>query len=541
VIDGMRCYLVEIKASDGQGTEAHISPRQGYLAIGQKLTFHGTTQSSRSLLGVHEIVPGIWAPERIEDETFAVGLDGDSRFQSRRRIQVAEYQPGRIPPESAFQAEIRYGIDLIDRAAGSFYHNDPWWPEIGAMLRDQFGWPPQDFSPLAGLGSFSMRDPDGQPAPPLRIASSLNTKPIDVAALKGKVVLVEFGDIGNDSEPQFSTALRALYSTYHPFGLEIVSIHAPESDADAVRTFARDYRLPYPVVIDDGQPGSSGITARAFAIRDRICAYLIDHEGKIHPVRKRRAAGEIIETIVALLNKSGARDVKPVSLEKPRLTDKAYEAADLLFQTKVKEALSASPSGKIAGRIVDENGKPITGASAWAILQFSLLASPRPDTWHNITYRAPDRFVARSGADGRFELSGLCKGAYVLTVESPGRAWAKRKVYLAPDLKAASVEFVLNQRDSIAGEIRDRQGRAVANAEVIPTWLQHFEDGEFCYNANLGTDHTVTTDEAGRFRLTGLEQGIYSLEVKAFGFKDLELKDIPAGDANLVVTLERSP
>ena len=378
VIDGMRCYLVEIKASDGCGTEAHISPRQGYLAIGQKLTFHGTTQSSRSLLGVHEIVPGIWAPERIEDETFAVGLDGDFRFQSRRRIQVAEYQPGRIPPESAFQAEIRYGIDLIDRAAGSFYHNDPWWPEIGAMLREQFGWPPQDFSPLAGLGSFSMRDPDGQPAPPLRIASSLNTKPIDVAALKGKVVLVEFGDIGNDSEPQFSTALRALYSTYHPFGLEIVSIHAPESDADAVRTFARDYRLPYPVVIDDGQPGSSGITARAFAIRDRICAYLIDHEGTIHPVRKRRAArDEIIETIVALLNKSGARDVKPVSLEKPRLTDKAYEAADLLFQTKVKEALSARPSGKIAGRIVDENGKPITGASAWAILRFSLLASPR--------------------------------------------------------------------------------------------------------------------------------------------------------------------
>ena len=100
---------------------------------------------------------------------------------------------------------------------------------------------------------------------------------------------------------------------------------------------------------------------------------------------------------------------------------------------------------------------------------------------------------------------------------------------------------MLNQRDSIAGEIRDRQGRAVANAEVIPTWLQHFEDGEFCYNANLGTDHTVTADEAGRFRLTGLEQGIYSLEVKAFGFKDLELKDIPAGDANLVVTLERSP
>ena len=38
------------------------------------------------------------------------------------------------------------------------------------------------------------------------------------------------------------------------------------------------------------------------------------------------------------------------------------------------------------------------------------------------------------------------------------------------------------------------------------------------------------TDEAGRFRLAGLQQGRYFIEVKAAGFKDRELEPIPAGD-----------
>ena len=68
------------------------------------------------------------------------------------------------------------------------------------MLKEKFGWPPPDFSPLRNLRSDSERKLDGQPAPPLRIATWLNTDPIDLAALRGKVVLVEFGDIRDRDE-----------------------------------------------------------------------------------------------------------------------------------------------------------------------------------------------------------------------------------------------------------------------------------------------------------------------------------------------------
>ena len=116
---------------------------------------HGKTYSSYALQGVHEVVPGIWAPERIEDESISVRDDGTSRLSSRRRIQIVEYRPRQVPPAAAFRIEIPYGVDLTDRRLGTSYHKDPWWPEVGAMLKEKFGWPPPDFSPLANLWTDS--------------------------------------------------------------------------------------------------------------------------------------------------------------------------------------------------------------------------------------------------------------------------------------------------------------------------------------------------------------------------------------------------
>ena len=51
----------------------------------------------------------------------------------------------------------------------------------------------------------------------------------------------------------------------------------------------------------------------------------------------------------------------------------------------------------------------------------------------------------------------------------------------------------------------------------------------------------MKTDDAGRFRFAGLQEGRYVIEVKAAGFKDRELEPIPAGNENVAVTLDRSP
>ena len=543
MVDGKQCYVVENKSPDGQwGGETFISPGQGYLPIARKWTYHGKTYSSYALQGVHEVVRGIWAPDRIQDESISVRDDGASRLKSRRRIQIVEYRPRQVPPAAVFRIEVPYGVDVTDRRLGTSYRKDPWWPEVGAMLKEKFGWPPPDFSPLANVWTHSQRKLDDQPAPPLRIATWLNAKPVDLASLRGKVVLVEFGLIGDHWVSRYTAALKELYSVYHPAGLEIVSIHSPTEDPDAIRRYVRDHRLEYPVAVDEGKPGSAGVNALAFAVAGRPCSFLIDHEGKVHSVGEPTInGGRLVETVVTLLKKAGARDVKAVSLETPRLPDAALTDAAELFRARVKEALGADPPGKITGRVVDTNHQPVAGAKVRATLQVTVMMSTSPGGSYTADYRGPaERLHTSSGTDGRFELAGLCKGEYVLKVRAPGRAWVEHTAYIAPDLDPAALEFVLDQGDAIAGQVRDRQGKPIANATVTPTQRQQYEGDLLRYTTTAVKDG-VRADEEGRFRLAGLQEGRYIIEVKAAGFKDRELEPIPAGDENVVVTLDRSP
>ena len=89
-IDGMRCYVVESKSPNGQwGGETVVSPRQGYLTIARTWTHRGRPYSTRRLQGFHEVAPGLWAPDRIEDET----IDGPRR--RRLAAQLATTDSGR--------------------------------------------------------------------------------------------------------------------------------------------------------------------------------------------------------------------------------------------------------------------------------------------------------------------------------------------------------------------------------------------------------------------------------------------------------------
>ena len=256
-----------------------------------------------------------------------------------------EYRPRQVPLAAALQLKIPYGVDLIDRSTGISYHNDPWWPEIGAMLREKFHWPPPDFSPLASLRSDSERKLDGRPAPPLRIATWLNTDPIDLAGSAERSCSWSSAT----SRTRTNTEWSRLEGVVFPLPSGRFGDHLDSratDDADEIRRFAREYRLPYPVVIDEGQPGSRGKTAEAFGIQGRICAFLIDHEGTIHAVGEPSAGG-IVGSLVSLLKKSGAGDVKAVSLEKPQLPAQASRAADTMFQARVKQALAGHPQGRI--------------------------------------------------------------------------------------------------------------------------------------------------------------------------------------------------
>jgi beta-lactamase regulating signal transducer with metallopeptidase domain len=149
VVDGSRCYVVRVGEHSGKWeNEYSISPKQGYLPISMALFTNGNKYASCALHGVREVAPGIWAPERIESESVNIRDDGASRLSQRRRIQIVSYQPRLVIPPDAFSLDIPYGVDVVDRRLGYAYRKDPWWPEAGAMLREKFGWPNPNLSPL---------------------------------------------------------------------------------------------------------------------------------------------------------------------------------------------------------------------------------------------------------------------------------------------------------------------------------------------------------------------------------------------------------
>ena len=68
----------------------------------------------------------------------------------------------------------------------------------------------------------------GQVAPEITGASWLNSEPLSLAGLRGRVVFVEFWTFGCVNCQNVLPQLRGWHERYGPAGLTIVGVHSPE-------------------------------------------------------------------------------------------------------------------------------------------------------------------------------------------------------------------------------------------------------------------------------------------------------------------------
>jgi thiol-disulfide isomerase/thioredoxin len=123
--------------------------------------------------------------------------------------------------------------------------------------------------------------PDRVHMPPLHGATAwLNSEPLDPAALRGRVVLVDFWTLTCINWLRTAPYVRAWADAYRDDGLVVIGVHTPEfsfeHDVELVRRSIAERAIRYPVAVDDAYR-----VWHAFANHYWPALYFVDAEGII--------------------------------------------------------------------------------------------------------------------------------------------------------------------------------------------------------------------------------------------------------------------
>jgi peroxiredoxin len=157
--------------------------------------------------------------------------------------------------------------------------------EVYQTLRAQF-----PDSPSLGAtipAELARLDRVGQPAPALD-AKDLDGRPVRLAGLKGKVVLLDFWATWCAPCVEELPRLKALYDAYHAKGFEVVGVSLDETPGPLAE-FVRDRKLPWPQ-LHNATAGADLVGA--FGVASLPATVLIGPDGT---VVRLDARGEVLE------------------------------------------------------------------------------------------------------------------------------------------------------------------------------------------------------------------------------------------------------
>ncbi len=122
--------------------------------------------------------------------------------------------------------------------------------------------------------------PSKGPAPELNNKVWLNSEPLKLADLRGKVVMVEFWTFACINCQHVTPSLKALYTKYADKGLVIIGVHSPEfgyeKELKNVQAAISEVGIEYPVAIDNNYATWNAYNNHYWPAR-----YLIDKAGNI--------------------------------------------------------------------------------------------------------------------------------------------------------------------------------------------------------------------------------------------------------------------
>ena len=93
------------------------------------------------------------------------------------------------------------------------------------------------------------------PAPEIVSSTWINSEPLKMEDLRGKVVMVEFWTFGCWNCRNIEPYVKAWHQKYAKDGLVVIAVHSPEfsyeKEIDKVKTYVQENNIPYAVPIDN--------------------------------------------------------------------------------------------------------------------------------------------------------------------------------------------------------------------------------------------------------------------------------------------------
>ena len=101
---------------------------------------------------------------------------------------------------------------------------------------------------------------------------------VDLAAYRGKIVLVDFWATWCGPCVDELPHVKAAYEKHHEKGFEVIGISL-DKDGDKLAAFTKEKQMPWPQIFDG--KGWQSKLAQAYSIRGIPATFLLDREGKI--------------------------------------------------------------------------------------------------------------------------------------------------------------------------------------------------------------------------------------------------------------------
>jgi thiol-disulfide isomerase/thioredoxin len=182
----------------------------------------------------------------------------------------------------------------------------------------------------------------------------LNSPPLTMAGLRGKVVVVDFWTYTCINWLRQLPYVRAWAEKYSDQGLVVIGVHTPEfpfeQNADNVSRAVRDLRVDYPVAID-----SDYAVWTAFANQYWPALYFVDAQGKIRHHHFGEGEYQQSETVIQqLLDEAGSRTSQDLVSAEGRGLEAPADWATLRspenYTGHGRTQYFASPGGVVPGK-----------------------------------------------------------------------------------------------------------------------------------------------------------------------------------------------